>query len=293
MVTDMFSQQLINGLVLGSVYALFAMGFTLIFGVLEVLNLVYAFYFTVGAFLSMIGVVLLDLPLIIAAGGSCIMTGLIAAIVDTSLLGPLRRRNAPELSSLMVTMGGVLFLNTVMTLIFGPDIFRLPENTISNTSYYFGTVQINRVQVLIIGFTGILVGSLFYFIERTKTGTAIRAISENRSTAALMGVNINITYTLVSFISGFLGASAGILIGLNFNAIHVFMGEAIMLRGFSIIIIGGLGDIRGAMLAGLLLGFVEVLSIAYVSSSFKDAIAFTMLITVLMVRPSGLFVKNR
>jgi branched-chain amino acid transport system permease protein len=144
-----------------------------------------------------------------------------------------------------------------------------------------------------LGATAILVGALLFLLRGTRFGLAVRAMAEQPDAAGLMGIDVARTAALVSFTSGCLAGAGGVLIGLNFNAIHPYMGEAMMLRGFVVIIIGGLGDIRGALIAGLLLGIVEVMTAAYIDSNLKEAVAFAILVAVLWTKPSGLFGRAR
>lgn len=287
----MLAQQLFNALVLGSVYALFALGFTLTFGVLRVINLLYGFYFACGAFLALIGVQTLGLPLPAAGLFGAVGTGLIAVVIDTALLTPLRKARAGELSSLIVTLGGVLLLNSLMNIGFGAEVRRFPASLLSHEAITLGPLQVGAIQLVIVGITFVVMAALFLVIRRTRAGMATRALAENPDAAALMGVNVGLVMAAVSFVSAGLSAVAGILIGLNFNAVHPYMGETMMLRGFAVIIIGGLGDIRGAVIAGLALGFVEVMTAAYVSSTLKEAVAFAALVLTLWVRPTGLFAQ--
>ena len=293
-------QQLVNGLVLGSTYALFALGFTLMFGVLGVINLTYGFYFTTGAFLALYGTKMLAMPIWLALPAAAIVTGLLAIVLDTILLTPLRRKKAPELSSLMVTLlffgglqlislGGTLLLYSSMTGIFGTEIRRLPPAIISHAAITFGSVRINLSQILIVVTTVLIVGGLLAVVRFTRFGLSMRSMAENGEAAELMGVNTDAVVRLVSFISGALGATAGVLIGLNFNAIQPYMGEAMMLKGFAVIIIGGLGDIKGALIAGVVIGVLEALTAGFISSELKDAVAFILLIATLWFRPVGLF----
>ena len=288
----MLAQQLFNALVLGSIYALFSMGFTLTFGVLGVINLLYGFYVAAGAFLSLVAVRDLGLPLWAAATLGALGTGIIAVACDSAVLTPLRRAKAPELASLIVTLGGVLLLNSLMFLIFGAEVRRFPVTLLSQSPISLGMRQIGAVQLVIIVTVAILVTALFLFIERTRLGIAIRALAENPDAASLMGVNVDAMFMGVSFLAAALSAIAGILIGLNFNAVHPYMGEPLMLRAFAVIIIGGLGDIRGALVAGLALGFIEVMTAGYLSSNFKDAAGFAAMVATLWLRPSGLFGRS-
>lgn len=285
----MLAQQLVNGLVLGATYSLFAIGFTLIFGVLGVINLAYGFYFSVGAFAALWATRALGLSIWAALPTGAACAGLVAMAIDYLLLTPLRRSKAPELSSLMVTIGGTLFLYSGMAALYGTDIRRFPPAVFEAQAFVFGGARITSAQLLILATCAVLVVGLLALLRGTKFGMAIRAVAENTETAALMGVNGTLVVLAVSFLSGAIGGAAGILIGLNFNAIQPYMGEQMMLRGFAVIIIGGLGDLRGALLAGLMLGMVEVLAAGFLSSSMKDAIAFALLVATLWVRPIGLF----
>jgi branched-chain amino acid transport system permease protein len=285
----LLAQQLTNGVLLGATYALFALGFTLMFGVLRVINLTYGFYFSAGAFMALFltrsGGLSIWAALVLAALG----TGLLATALDWLLLTRLRQKGAPELASLMVTLGAVLALYAGMTSILGPDIQRLPPGLLGNEALMLGGVRVTQAQLLILGTTAVLVAALLLLIRGTRLGLAIRAMAERPDTAGLMGIDTARIAAMVSFISGCLAGAGGVLIGLNFNAIQPYMGEAMMLRGFVVIIVGGLGDIRGAVIAGLLLGVIEVLTAGYVASGLKEAVAFAILVAVLWTRPSGLF----
>jgi branched-chain amino acid transport system permease protein len=285
----MLAQQLVNGVLLGATYALFALGFTLMFGVLRVINLTYGFYFTLGAFIALAATRIGHLPIWLALPVAAFGAGVMAVIVDFLLLTRLRRARAPELASLMVTLGATLALYAAMTSILGPDIRRLPPGLVSAQAFIIGSVRITTAQFMILGATIILVAGLVLLIRGTRLGLAIRAMAEKPEAASLMGIDTGRTAATVSFLSGCLAGAAGVLIGLNFNAVFPYMGESMMLRGFVVVIVGGLGSIPGALIAGLALGIIEVLTAGYVSSSLKEADAFVILVLVLWTRPAGLF----
>ena len=285
----MLAQQLVNGVLLGATYALFALGFTLMFGVLRVINLTYGFYFSAGALVALWLARSLGWPIWAALPAAAVASGVLAVALDWLLLTRLRRVQAPELSSLMVTLGGVLALYSALTAWLGPDIRRLPPDIISADAFQWGGIRITSAQLLILGATALLVGGLVLLMQRTRLGLAIRAMAEKPDAAQLMGIDTGRAAALVSFLSGCLAGAGGVLIGLNFNAIHPYMGEQMMLRGFVVIIVGGLGDIRGALLAGLALGVIEVLTAGFLSSNLKEAVAFLILVAVLWTRPAGLF----
>jgi branched-chain amino acid transport system permease protein len=285
----MLAQQIVNGVLLGATYALFALGFTLMFGVMRVINLTYGFYFSAGAFASLWLTRGTGMPIWAALPLSAAASGLLAVVLDWVLLSRLRRIGAPELSSLMVTLGGVLALYSAATAVLGSDIRRLPPDLLEAGAFVVDGVRVTAAQLLILAATLVLVAALLVLMRGTRLGLAIRAMAEKPDAAGLMGIDTARLAALVSFISGALAGAGGVLIGLNFNAIHPYMGETMMLRGFVVIILGGLGDITGALLAGLALGLVEVLTAGYIDSGLKEAVAFTILVIVLWTRPSGLF----
>jgi branched-chain amino acid transport system permease protein len=259
------------------------------FGVLKVINLTYGFYFTIGAFIALGVTSKLGLPLWAALPLSAVGSGLVAVVVDTLLLTRLRRKGAPELASLMVTIGAVLALNAAMTAWLGADIRRLPAALIPDGAYNWGDIRVTAAQLLILGATAVLVAALIVLIRFTRLGLAIRALASRPDAAGLMGIDAGRTAAIVSLLSGALAGAGGVLIALDFNAIQPYMGEQMLLRGFVVIILGGLGDIRGALIAGLVLGMVEVLTAGYIASELKDAVGFLILVLVLWTRPSGLF----
>jgi branched-chain amino acid transport system permease protein len=284
----MLAQQLLNGLVSGATYALFALGFTLMFGVLRVINLTYGVYFSAGAFIALASTRNLVPSLWLALPAAALATGALAVLLDALLLTRLRRVKAPELASLMVTLGATLLLYAVMTAWLGTEIRRFPPG-LSGNAIEFAGLRVSGAQALIILTTVILVAGLLWLLRRTRLGLAIRALAENAEAAQMMGVDAGLVVAFVSFVSGALGGTAGVLIGLNYNAIQPYMGEAMMLKGFAVIIIGGLGDIGGALIAGLMLGVLEALTAGYLASSLKDAVGFILLVLTLWLRPDGLF----
>jgi len=218
-----------------------------------------------------------------------IAAGLVAVAMDSLLLPRLRHRRTAELDSLMVTLGAVLALYSIMTAWLGPDIRRFPPGTISAEAIEILGVRLTAAEGLILLASFVLVAALMGLMKFTRLGLAIRALAEKPDAAGLMGINVPATSRIVSFLSGALAGAGGILIGLNFNAIQPYMGESMMLRGFVVIIVGGMGDSRGALVAGLALGIIEVLTAGYIDSGLKEAVAFAILVVVLWTRPQGLF----
>ena len=206
----MLAQQLVNGLVVGSTYALFALGFTLMFGVLKVINLTYGVYFTAGAFLALIGT-RLGLSIWLALPLAALLSGLGAVVLDALLLTPLRRAKAPELSSLMVTLGATLLLYSAATAVFGTDIRRFPPSVIDGSAFEVLSIRITVTQMLIIGAAVVMVSALLFMMHGSRLGLGIRAMAEKDDIARLMGVNTNGLVRFVSFVSGTLAGIENLL----------------------------------------------------------------------------------
>ncbi len=189
----------------------------------------------------------------------------------------------------MVTLGATLFLYSAMTAVLGAEIRRFPIGLFDAASFTLAGYRISSGQILIVGTAVLLALGLIGLMSATRTGLAMRALAENGDAAELMGVDTRAIMRRVSFVSGALGGAAGVLIGLEYNAIAPYMGEAMTLKGFAVIILGGLGNIGGALAAGLLVGVLEALTAGYVSSVYKDAVGFFLLVLTLWARPQGLF----
>ena len=287
----MFAQQLINALSLGSVYALFALGFTLVFGVLGVINLSHGAIFMLGSYAALLLVEKLAMPLWLALLAAMLVTGTIGLLVDFVVLRPLRKRNAPHLSPMIASIGVAIMLTNLAQGLFGAENKRFPAGTIPEKSITFGDLNVTAVQLGIVASSFALMLVLLGVMRRTQLGRALRAIAESPKAAALLGIHVEALFLLTSFAAAALGGVAGVLVGLSFNAISPFMGQPMLHKGIAVIILGGMGDIRGALIGGLFLGFAEVMSVAYLSSDFRDAVAFGLLFLILLVRPSGMFGK--
>jgi branched-chain amino acid transport system permease protein len=285
----MFAQQLANALTLGSVYALFALGFTLVFGVLAVINLSHGAVFMVGSYAALVLVTQFQLPLWLALIGAMLVSGCVGLLVDVLVLKPLRARNAPHLIPMIATIGVAIMLTSAGQGLFGAEIRRFPDETLPAGELVLAGVHLRALEIGIVAIAFALMALLFLVLRRTQLGRALRAIAESPKAASLLGINVEGLFHLTSFVAAALGGVAGVLIGLDFNAITPQMGQPILHKGIAVIILGGMGDIRGALIGGLFLGFAEVMSKAYLSSQMGDAVAFGLLFLILLVRPSGLF----
>jgi len=284
-------QQLVSALSLGCVYALFALGFTLVFGVLGVINLSHGAIFMLGAYAALEVVTRLALPLWIGLIVALLVAGTVGLLIDVLVLRPLRARNAPHLIPMIATIGIGIFFNSAVQGIFGAENLRFPSEAMPDAQLHFGGVQVSVLELVIIVLSFALMGTLMLVMKKTQLGRALRAIAESPKAAALLGINVEGLFFLTSFTAAALGGISGVLIALYSNAVFPLMGQPILHKGIAVIILGGMGDIRGALVGGLFLGFAEVLAVAYIGSTMRDAIAFGLLFLVLLVRPQGIFGK--
>jgi branched-chain amino acid transport system permease protein len=282
----MIYQQLINGLMLGASYSLIAIGYTLIFGVLNLLYFAHGEVFMVGAFVGLY---------LVVYGGANIYVALVGAAIACAALGIVAFyvsvRPVPKdrpLAPLISTIGLTIVLQNLAVYIFGGQQVAFPE-TIRQELYRIGPVTISSVQIFILAVAVAAMAGLWLFIERTKLGRAIRATAENHETAALLGVDVNrvvlVTFAIGSAIAGI----AGVLDGVKNSGISPFMGLGAAVKGLVVMLLGGLGNVVGAMAAGLLLGLIEILSAAYIGTTERDLFSFLILILILLYRPTGLF----
>ncbi|MFA7438618.1 branched-chain amino acid ABC transporter permease [Castellaniella sp.] len=285
----MFAQQLINAISLGCVFALFALGFTLIFGVLRVVNLAHGAVFMAGAYVALVVIVHLGMPLWAGLAAAFAAAGLLGAGVDWLILRPLRQREAPELILMIATIGVATILANGVRILFGPDNQRFPHGLLPEDVIAVAGIRVTVIEILIILVSVALMVVLMYAIQGTRYGRALRAVAESPRAARLMGIHVERMFFSTSFLAGGLGGVAGVLIGLYSNALYPLMGEPMLLVGVAVVILGGMGSIPGALIGGLFLGFSQVFSVAYIGSSARDAIAFGLLFAVLLLRPQGLF----
>lgn len=289
----MFWQQVINGLTLGSIYAIVALGYTLVFGVLEILNMAHGEIFMFGAFIGLMMVLHFHAPLSVAFLAAIVVSALLGFLMEKFALRPLRgKEGVSHLAPLISTIGVSIFLENLAHKVFGAETEPFPVS-FANISYTIGTqdipVKIYLVQIVIFVISVAMMIGLSLWLSRTKAGKGLRATAENIETASLLGVNTQRMITLTIIIASAMGGVAGILVGMAFNAVSPQMGLEMGLKGLAIIILGGMGSIKGAMVGGMILGLTEVMSVAYGDSGYRDAIAFLMIIVILLVRPQGLF----
>ncbi len=282
----MLAQQLVNGLTLGSTYALVALGFTLVFGILGMINFAHGEIFMLGAYMALLLVTVGKLSIFWSLLGAMAGTAILGMLIERISFRPLRKVSI--LAPLISTIGLSIFLRSLAQIVLWAESTRFPVS-IKTVFYQLGPFQISLLQIVILAVSFGLMAVFQVFIKKTKMGKAMRATSESLYTAGLVGINVNRIIFLSFAVASALGGVAGVLLGLNFNAISPLMGKMVGLKGLTIIILGGMGNITGAMVGGLFLGFVEVMSVGYLTSSYRDAVAFALMFLVLLIKPMGLF----
>jgi branched-chain amino acid transport system permease protein len=290
-----FIQQVINGLMLGGSYALIAIGYTLIFGVLNLLHLAHGEVFMIGAYigLTLVTVAVSQfgiLPIWIVLIGAMVGAGIIGIVVELIAFRPLGRRQL-HITPLITTLAIAFVLQEAAIKLFGSEQTSFPITMFEELKRYdlqLGAFRFSFVQMFIIGASLVLMVGLYLFVEKTKMGKAMRACAENTLTARLLGVNVHMVTVWTFGISSALAGAAGVLVGLAYN-ITPLMGVLFGLKGLVVMLFGGSGNIVGAMVAALILGMVETMSVAYLVPAWKDGFAFGILILILLCKPSGLF----
>lgn len=280
----MFFEQTLNGITLGATYALVGAGFSLTMGVLGILNLALGEVFMVGAFLALTLVVAgLPFPVALVAGG--IAGGALNLLVGRVTF---RERGSDPLFTLVGSLAVSAILQTAATNLWGTDQYTFPS-PFAQDVVPLGPVEVSLPRVAILGAAGLVFLSLDWFLQRTRPGREVRAVAESPDVARLLGVNPVGVLRLVFMVSGGLAAGSGILVGLAFGQITPFMGVDVGLKGIAAMVLGGMGNVRATVGGGMLLGLLEVYSVAYVSSSYRDVVVYAGLILTLLLRPQGLF----
>ena len=284
-----FIQTIISGLSLGSIFALIALGYTMVYGIAKMLNFAHGDIIMIGAYAGIITVAQMGLPPLFAVLFSILLCALLGVLIEFLAYKPLRQ--APPLSVLITAIGVSYFLQNLALLLFGsqqmayPTIVQLGQVTI-------GSVTIDGVTILTLLVTALIMVVLSFFINRTRMGKAMRAVSEDKAAASLMGISVNRTIALTFAIGSALAAVASIFYGMSYVYIKPTTGAMPGIKAFTAAVFGGIGSVPGAMLGGILLGLIEQLSKTYISTLWADAIVFGVLVVVLVVKPTGLLGKK-
>ncbi len=286
-------QQFINGLTVGGIYALIALGYTMVYGVLRLINFAHGDLCIFGAYIGLValgsGAASGQHQLLMLGGAfiaAAVVVGLAGIALEFSAYRPLRK--ADRLAAVVSALGASLFIENGIMLIWGPQLRVFPSDLLPAMQWTFAGARIDVLQLLIIGGSAVLMALLYWFVHHTRFGAAMRATASDQDAARLMGINVNRVIVSVFLIGPAIGAIGGLFIGLYYRQVYFTMGWSYGLSAFIAAIIGGIGNIPGAMLGGVLLGLFNAFAAGFVSSSWQEAITFALLIGILLLRPTGL-----
>ena len=285
-----FIQQLINGLMLGSVYALLALGYTMVYGIIKLINFAHGDIYMLGAYFGYFFIKVLHLNFFIALILAMAVSATIGVVIEYIAYRPLR--HSPRIAVLISALGISFLLENGMTYLYGSDQRSFPQ-AIKTVQYHFYGIQVSNIQLIIAVTSIVLMLLLTYIVKNTKMGRAMRAVSADPDAASLMGININHTISFTFAIGSALAAAGGVLIGLYYNSIDPLMGMTPGLKAFVAAVLGGIGIIPGAAVGGWLIGILETMVQATAFSDYKDAIVYAMLIVILLIKPTGILGKNK
>lgn len=286
-----FLQQMVNGISLGSIYALIALGYTMVYGIIKLINFAHGDIYMVGAFVGYFAVNYLHLGFLASLGTAMVVCVLLGILIERIAYKPLR--NATRIAALITAIGVSFLLEYTTVFALGAQSRAFPE-VLSNVRIgLFGNkVFVTNKELLIYGVTLVLMILLQFIVKKTKTGKAMRAVAFDRDAAMLMGVNIDNTISATFALGSALAGAAGVLVGIYYSAISPLMGVNPGLKAFVAAVLGGIGSIPGAALGGVVMGVIETMVIAYGQSTYRDAVAFAILIIILIIKPSGIFGSN-
>lgn len=285
-----FLQQLVNGVSLGSIYALIALGYTMVYGIVKLINFAHGDVFMVGAFIGFYSITILDLGFFSSLLISMATCAILGVLIERIAYKPLR--NATRIAALITAIGVSLLIEYGMIYVRGAQPEAYPSDLIPATSIDFLGVKVSSQSLLILGTSVVLMILLQFIVHKTKIGKAMRAVSHDMDAARLMGINVNNTISATFAIGSALAGAAGVAFGMYYTKIEPLMGIIPGLKAFVAAVLGGIGIIPGAMVGGLLLGVIESLVSAAGFSLWRDGVAFVVLILILIFRPAGLFGKN-
>jgi len=286
-------QQLLNGLFIGSIYALFAIGFTLVFGILDRLNLAHPAVFAASAFVGIELVESAGMSIWVAIPLVFVFGALLGLVIERVAFRPLKGRPDAHFAGLISSIALAGMVIALLQWRYGPDTRRFPIGAFPDVRLEVAGAQVTLVQVVILAVSIALMVALTYLVTRSRLGRGMRAIAENPTAARVLGVNVDRVTATTFSISSALGAVAGVLFAMNVNSAQLGMGTAIELKGLAVIIVGGMGSLPGALIGGLALGLAEVFAVQYIGSSWRDVIAFGLLFLILLLRPQGLLGARR
>jgi branched-chain amino acid transport system permease protein len=286
---QLFFEQLINGCALGSLYALFGLGFGLVFATLGILNAAHGCYASWAAIAALTAVERFQLPFVPALVVGIVAGGLLALLVDRVAFEPLRRRGNDMLGALITSIAFWIILDNLAGEATGQQSLSFPRGSYPGTLYRIGDIPLPAMQIITIASMATVAVGLHLLIRHTRFGAAMRAVGWNQTAAALGGVNPRHMMVITAFLAGATSGFAGVLGGITTQNVSFMLGEGLMLKGFAAVVVGGYSDIRGTAIAGVLLGVLEVMTAQYLSSGLRDGITYALLLGFLLLRPRGLF----
>ena len=282
-------QQLVNGLILGSVYALIALGYTMVYGIIKLINFAHGDLYMMGAFIGYYLINSFQLNFFLALILTMVLTACLGVLIEFLAYRPLR--NSTKIAALITAIGVSFFLEYGMVYLFGANTRAFPQ-ALETVKYNLGPITVTNVQLTILGVSVFLMLALQFIVHKTKMGKAMRAVSVDSDAAQLMGINVNSTISFTFALGSALAGAAGVLIGLYYNSVDPLMGMAPGIKAFVAAVLGGIGIIPGAALGGFIIGLLETLAVTIGLSSYRDAVVYGILIVILLVRPAGILGKN-
>jgi branched-chain amino acid transport system permease protein len=282
-------QQLINGLSLGSIYALLALGYTMVYGIIKLINFAHGDIYMLGAFWGYYVINVLHVNFIVALLSAMVFCALVGVVIEAVAYRPLR--HSPRITALITAIGVSFLLENGMSYLFTANTRNFPQ-VIKTVTWHFAGMRISNIQVLILVTACLLMLILELIIKKTKMGKAMRAVSVDPTAAQLVGINLNHTISFTFALGSAMAGAAGVLIGLYYNSIDPLMGMTPGIKAFVAAVIGGIGSVPGASLGGFIIGLLETAVQAIGLSAYKDAVVYVVLIVILLVLPAGIFGKN-
>lgn len=286
---DLLLQQLVNGLSNGALYAIFAIGFGLIFANMGILNVAQGTFATWGVIPAFFLITVAGAPFWLALVAGIVGAGIVGVLAEWLAFRPLRNRNAGMLGSIIVSIGIWIVLLNLAELVLGHDVRSMPASSFPSTPIAIGTLLIQPITFVNVAALIVVSVGLTVFLQRTRFGASIRAVGFTQESASIVGVSSPVVLTVTAFVAAAIAGLAGVLTAFSTNNVSFEVGEALLLKGFAAVVIGGFGSIKGATVAGLAIGVVEAMTMQYLSTSLRDAITFGLLLLFLVVRPQGIF----
>jgi len=285
----MFFQQLLNGIFLGSVYAMVGISFTLLLGIIHLLNFALGDVMMVAAFVTWFAVTSLRMDVLPAMLIAILAGAIMGVLMDLGVFRPMRRGKEFYLAPLIASIGLSLIMQEIMVKLTGGVAVSFSEASLKLIKFELGPVTFTSVNLLVVGTAVFMMAALHFYLSETKIGLAIQVVAESFRRARLLGINVNKIILVVSGIAGALAGVSGVLIGLTYGNIAPHMANYLITRGFVVMLLGGFGSVYGAMIAGIIFGLIEVMAASYLPTMYKDMWAFGLVIMILLIRPLGLF----